>query len=66
MYKKVFYSLVKTYKDSYKHGIMSHVPCSDEFFIKRLISKKNKKQKKRKEKKQTNKQTKKGLFPFIS
>ena len=50
MYKKVFYSLVKTYKDSYKHGIMSHVPCSDEFFIKRLISKKSNKQKKKQEK----------------
>ena len=51
MNKKVFYSLVKTYKDSYKHGIMSHVPCSDEFFIKRLISKKNKQTKKKSKKK---------------
>ena len=51
MNKKVFYSLVKTYKDSYKHGIMSHVPCSDEFFIKRLISKKNKQKKKARKRK---------------
>ena len=63
MYKKVFYSLVKTYKDSYKHGIMSHVPCSDEFFIKRLISKKSNKQKKKQEKE---KKIKKGLIPVIS
>ena len=63
MYKKVFYSLVKTYKDSYKHGIMSHVPCSDEFFIKRLISKKSNKQKKKQEKE---KEIKKGLIPVIS
>ena len=63
MYKKVFYSLVKTYKDSYKHRIMSHVPCSDEFFIKRLISKKSNKQKKKQEKE---KEIKKGLIPVIS
>ena len=46
MYKKVFYSLVKTCKDSYKPPIMSRVPFSDEFFIKRLISKKKKKERK--------------------
>ena len=33
---------------------MGRVPCSDEFFIKRLISKKKKKKRK------------KGLIPFIS
>ena len=64
MNKKVFYSLVKTYKDSYKHGIMSHVPCSDEFFIKRLISKKTKQTKKKKQEKE--KEIKKGLIPVIS
>ena len=53
MYKKAFYSLVKTCKDSYKPPIMSRVPCSDEFFIKRLISKKKKERKKR-------------LIPFLS
>ena len=35
---------------------MSRVPCSDEFFVERLISNKKKKEKKRK----------KGLIPFIS
>ena len=35
--------MVKTCKDSCKYLIMIHVPCSDEFFIKRLISKKKKK-----------------------
>ena len=38
---------------------MSHVPCSDEVFIKRLISKKKKKKKR-------NKKRKKDLIPFIS
>ena len=42
---------------------MGRVPCSDEFFIKRLISRKKKKKKqKRKEKKER----KKGLISFIS
>ena len=41
--RKVFHSLVKTCRDSYKQLIMGHVPCSDEFFVKRLISKKKKK-----------------------
>ena len=58
MYKKFFHSLVKTCKDSCKHLIMGRVPCSDEFFIKRLISKKKKKERK--------KERKKGLIPFIS
>ena len=48
--RKVFHSLVKTCRDSYKQLIMGRVPCSDEFFVKRLISKKKeKKKKKRKE-----------------
>ena len=50
MYKKVFYSLVKTYKDSYKHGIMSHVPCSDEFLLNVWYQKKKKKKKSKKKK----------------
>ena len=37
---------------------MCHVQCSDEFFIKRLISKKKKKEKKRKKRKKE----KKGLI----
>ena len=37
---------------------MCHVQCSDEFFIKRLISKKKKKRKEKKEKKER----KKGLI----
>ena len=41
---------------------MSHVPGSDEVFIKRLISKK----KKKKKKKETRKERKKDLIPFIS
>ena len=40
---------------------MSHVPGSDEVFIKRLISKK-----KKKKKKETRKERKKDLIPFIS
>ena len=40
---------------------MSRVPCSDEFFIKRLIPKKENQKKKEKEK-----ERKKGLIPFIS
>ena len=55
MYKKVFHSLVKTYKGSCKHLILGHVQCSDEFFIKHLISKKKEKR-----------ERKKGLIPFIS
>ena len=43
---------------------MSHVPGSDEVFIKRLISKKKKKKKKKK--KETRKERKKDLIPFIS
>ena len=46
---------------------MSRVPCSDEFFIKRLISKKKRKKKKEKRKKRKRKkERKKGLIPFIS
>ena len=41
---------------------MSHVPGSDEVFIKRLISKK----KKKKKKKEARKERKKDLIPFIS
>ena len=40
---------------------MSHVPGSDEVFIKRLISKK-----KKKKKNETRKERKKDLIPFIS
>ena len=40
---------------------MSHVPGSDEVFIKRLKSKK-----KKKKKKETRKERKKDLIPFIS
>ena len=46
MYKNYFSfpgSLGKTFKDSYKLLIMSCVLCSDDFFIKRLISKKKRK-----------------------
>ena len=56
MYKKVFYSLVKNCKDSYKHLIMTRVLGSDEILIKRLISTKKKKKKvKKKEKKEIKK-----------
>ena len=55
LYKKVFHSLVKTCKDSCKHLIMGRVPCSDEFFITRLISKKRK---------ESNKE-RKVLFPLL-
>ena len=48
-------------KDSCKRLIMGRVQCSDEFFVKRLISKK-----KGKEKKERKKERKKGLIPFIS
>ena len=41
-----FHSLVRTCKVSCKHLIMGCVPCSDEFFIKCLISKKERKEKK--------------------
>ena len=41
---------------------MGRVSCSDEFFIKRLISKK----KRKKEKKERKKERKKGLIPFVS
>ena len=43
---------------------MGLVPCSDEFFIKRLVSKKKKERKRQREKKR--KERKKGLIPFIS
>ena len=43
---------------------MSQVSCSDEFFIKCLISATTKKKKKEKEKEK--KERKKGLIPFIS
>ena len=48
MYKNYFSfpgSLEKTFKDSYKLLIMSCVLCSDDFFIKRLISKKKERKK---------------------
>ena len=50
--RKVVHSLVKTCRDSYKQLIMGRVPCSDEFFVKRLISKKKKKEKKKKKRKE--------------
>ena len=50
---------MKTYKDSYKLPIMSNVPCSDEFFTKRLISKKKKKKKRKKKKKKKKEERKK-------
>ena len=43
VYKKNFHSRLNTFKNSYKLLIMSRVSCSDEFFIKRLISSKKKK-----------------------
>ena len=46
---------------------MSRVPCSDEFFIKRLISTTTKKKKKkRNEKKTERKKKRKDLITFIS
>ena len=42
------HSLVNTCKDSYKLFIMNRIPCNDEFFIKRLISKKKERKEKRK------------------
>ena len=53
--RKFFHSLIKTCKDSCKHLIMGRVPCSDEFFIKRLISKKKKERKRER----------KVLFPLL-
>ena len=55
--KKFFHSMVKTCKDSSKRLTMCRVLCSDEFFVKRLISKKKKKERK---------ERKKGLITFIS
>ena len=49
------HSLVNTCKDSYKLFIMNRISCNDEFFIKRLISKK---------KRQKRKERNKGLIPF--
>ena len=49
--RKIFHSLLNTYKNSYKL-LITRVSCSDEFFIKRLISSKRKKRK--------------GLIPLIS
>ena len=62
--RKVVHSLVKTCRDSYKQLIMGRVPCSDEFFVKRLISKKKKREKKEK-KKRNEKKEKKVLFPLL-
>ena len=59
--RKFFHYLVKTFKDRHKLLKMRQVPCSDEFFIKRLISKK----KKEKIKKGKN-EKRKGLIHFIS
>ena len=42
------HSLVNTCKDSYKLFIMNRILCNDEFFIKRLISKKKERKEKRK------------------
>ena len=42
--RKIFYPLLNTYKDSYKLLTMSRVSCSDEFFIKGLISSTKKKE----------------------
>ena len=36
--RKIFHSQLKAYKNSYKLLIMNRVSCSDEFFIKHLIS----------------------------
>ena len=59
--RKFFHSQVKTCKDSCKHLIMGRVQCSNEFFVKHLISKKIiiiiKNKKKRKERKV--------LFPLL-
>ena len=52
--RKIFHSLLNTYKGSYKLLIISRVSCSDEFFIKRLILSQKKKKKR------------KGLIPLIS
>ena len=41
--RKIFYSQLNTYKDSYKLFIISLVSCSDKFFIKRVISSSKKK-----------------------
>ena len=43
MYQKDFSFSAKIYKDSYKLLVISRVSCSDEFFVKRLISSKKKK-----------------------
>ena len=51
------HSLVNTCKDSYKLFIMNRIPCNDEFFIKRLISKKKRQKREKKEIKV--------LFPLI-
>ena len=58
--RKFFHSLIKTCKDRHKLLKMSQVPCGDEFFIKRLISKK----KKRKKEKERKKRMKKGKVLF--
>ena len=65
MCKKVFsFSGKDSCKGSCKHLILGRVRCSDEFFIKRLISKKKKK--KKKENKKRKKKRNKGLNPVIS
>ena len=45
---------------------MGRVPCSDEFFIKRLVSKKKREREREREREKKRKERKKGLIPFIS
>ena len=61
--RKFFHSLVKTCKNSCKHLLMGRILCSDEFFIKRLISKKTTKQKQKQKK--NKKKERKVLFPLL-
>ena len=53
IYKKIFHSQLKTYKNIYELLIMSRASCSDEFIIKWLMpnKKRKKKEKKRTERK---------------
>ena len=70
-----FHSLIKSFKESCKLLIMSRVPCSNEFSIKRLISRKINKWKERKKErgkvrreKESKRERKKGrkvLFPLL-
>ena len=58
---------IKDFKRLLKTVIMSRVPCSDEFFIKRLISTTTTKKRKKKEMKKRQKERKKEkiLFPLL-